>query len=180
MWRHVLWNFSATILLPRSLCQKQAKLNFRVKFIRNLSMFKEREREICRHLFTFKLKREIRQFTSSAKNWINVTKLCCKCRQSCCYDVLVAVALVKSYTPFWQNKRGIEWSLEKRGSQEILARSRNLGSAVFDGSRSLVFGWFLRVGVSIFFFFSLMGLWSLEYHVFSFRLVFRSRILQSS
>ena len=37
--------------------------------------------------------------------------------------------------------RGIEWFFEKRGSQKILAWSRNLGS-VCDRSRSLVFGWF--------------------------------------
>ena len=40
------------------------------------------------------------------------------------------------------NPRGGEWYLEKRGSREILAGSRNLGS-VSDKSRSLVFSWFV-------------------------------------
>ena len=38
--------------------------------------------------------------------------------------------------------RGGEWYLEKRGSRQILAGSRKLGS-VFDKSRSLVFAWFV-------------------------------------
>ena len=38
--------------------------------------------------------------------------------------------------------RGGEWYLEKRGSRNILAGSRNLGN-VFDKSRSLVFSWFV-------------------------------------
>ena len=38
--------------------------------------------------------------------------------------------------------RGGEWYLEKRGSQKILAGSRNVGS-VFDKSRSIVFAWFV-------------------------------------
>ena len=37
---------------------------------------------------------------------------------------------------------GGEWYLEKRGSRQILAGSRKLGS-VFDKSRSLVFAWFV-------------------------------------
>ena len=39
------------------------------------------------------------------------------------------------------SNRGGEWYLEKRGSRNILAGSRNLES-VFDNSRSLVFAWF--------------------------------------
>ena len=38
---------------------------------------------------------------------------------------------------------GIEWYLEKHGSQKILAPSQNLRS-VFDGSQSLIFKWFFR------------------------------------
>ena len=43
-----------------------------------------------------------------------------------------------------KNQRGGEWYLEKRGSREIMAESRNLGS-VFDESRSLVFPWFVFI-----------------------------------
>ena len=38
--------------------------------------------------------------------------------------------------------RGGEWYLEKRGSRQILAGSRKLGS-IFDKSRNLVFAWFV-------------------------------------
>ena len=44
--------------------------------------------------------------------------------------------------------RGAEWYLEKLGSRNILAGSRNLGS-VFDKSRSLVFSWFVFTFLSL-------------------------------
>ena len=53
--------------------------------------------------------------------------------------------------------RETECYLQKRGSRKVLARSRNLGS-VFDGSRSLVFEWFLRLGVLDLSFF--LSIWS--------------------
>jgi len=54
--------------------------------------------------------------------------------------------------------RGIEWYLKKRGSQKILAQSRNLGS-VFDGSRSLKF-FFADGSRSVGFVFFFLSIWS--------------------
>ena len=52
---------------------------------------------------------------------------------------------------------------------------------VFDGSPSPVFGWFLCLGVSNFFqSFLAEGFRSLGFVIFSFRLVFKSRIIESS